>query len=89
MNSKTKGVLKLDARIRVLIAAIFSVLSVVLRQNVYLLVFTGLVCILLLLSGVIRPALIRSTIIVLCCLVHPVFGRCQAVNRLQFPFFVF
>lgn len=74
MNRKTSGILVLDARIRVLFAALLSVLSVILRENGYLLLFTGMTCVIMLLSGVIKPALTQSALIILCCLLQLVLG---------------
>lgn len=75
MNNRNNGVIRIDARIRVLLAALLSVLSVMLREDNYLFLFTGLVCMIMILSGVIRSALVQSMTIILCCFLPLILGE--------------
>ncbi|NLG05892.1 MAG: energy-coupling factor transporter transmembrane protein EcfT [Clostridia bacterium] len=74
MSRQYKGVISIDARIRVLLVIVLSVLSVVLRDNLYLLIMTGVVGLIMLLSGIIFPAFTMSAAIVLFCLLQSVYS---------------
>lgn len=73
MKNDRKQFFHMDGRIRMLIVVIASVLAVFLRENEYILLLTGLIGVIMILSGAAKTALLQCSIILLVCVLQSVF----------------